>query len=522
MAGKVLILGAGLAGIAAAHAAAAAGAEVEIASRRVGLGSNSAMANTMFTAPLGGYPLDAYVADTIAIGKDLNLPWMVRLVGREAPASLEALAPLGLNLRAHGPTLILDSLRQDQIKGQLMMSALAKAIRRQPGVTVREGFHAREIVLAEGRAVGAAGWDHTGAWQVLRADAVILALGGAGAVYARNDNVRSILGQGYLLAARAGLPLHDLEFVQFYPLILDEPGLPSLLMYPNYPPQARVLGPDGEDVLAAIGVSDLNEGILKHRDSLSASLYEVCRRGKVTLDYTGVPDELWETYPLAALARLKFDFRQKPVGVSPGAHFCMGGVAVDQAYATARPGLFAAGEVVWGLHGANRRGGNAMTECVVSGRLAGEAAASLAGSAGPAPAASPAAPELAPAGAGSQPDGRELLARLRTIAWDRAGVVRDAAGLIAGLAEINALEAEVLTWRAAGVGPLRQRDDLLAGALAVKGILTASRARTESRGSFLRSDHPDPAPAPPQNSALVWQPADRSFRVSLAPAPTEP
>ena len=83
--------------------------------------------------------------------------------------------------------------------------------------------------------------------------AVVLACGGAGAVYAVNDNMKAIMGQGYTLAAQAGLPLMDLEFVQFYPLVLVEPGLPPVMLYPSYPAQARLLNAAGEDILARHG-----------------------------------------------------------------------------------------------------------------------------------------------------------------------------------------------------------------------------------------------------------------------------
>ena len=82
---------------------------------------------------------------------------------------------------------------------------------------------------------------------------MILATGGAGAIYRRNDNQRSILGDGYILALKAGLPLYDLEFVQFYPLVLAEPRLSTFILYPPYSNEARLLNEQGEELLEASG-----------------------------------------------------------------------------------------------------------------------------------------------------------------------------------------------------------------------------------------------------------------------------
>jgi succinate dehydrogenase/fumarate reductase flavoprotein subunit len=93
------------------------------------------------------------------------------------------------------------------------------------------------------------------------------------------------------------------------------------------------------------------------------------------MDYRGIPAADWERPPLAMLAKLKFDFRNKPFAIAPAVHFLMGGIRTDPQTQTQMPGLFACGEVAWGLHGANRRGGNALAECVVFGQIAGTQAA---------------------------------------------------------------------------------------------------------------------------------------------------
>jgi aspartate oxidase len=205
---------------------------------------------------------------------------------------------------------------------------------------------------------------------LIQSRAVILSAGGAGAIYRRNDNQRSILGDGYALALRAGLPLFDLEFVQFYPFVLGEPRLSSFLLYPPYSKEVRLFNEKGEDLLEQFSFrGDLNQAIVAQRDRLSIALYHASQNGDVFFDLTQVPEGEWEHYPLNFLKKSKFPFRDRPFLVSPAVHFFMGGVEIDEKAATSLPGLFAAGEVVWGIHGANRLGGNALTECAVFGAI---------------------------------------------------------------------------------------------------------------------------------------------------------
>jgi succinate dehydrogenase/fumarate reductase flavoprotein subunit len=490
--GDVVIIGAGLAGIMAAVAASEAGASVLLVDRGgVGLGTNSAMSNGYFCGPTASYAPQDYVRDTMEIGRGLNRRSYVERVAAQAPAAFDYLARLGVELPPGPDFLLAPTPRQDVFRGAGMMSVLAASLRGRDGVRALTGLQVRRLLQAGGRVAGLEGVDAQGQVRRIGAKAVILAAGGAGAVYAVNDNMKAIMGQGYTLAAQAGLPLMDLEFVQFYPLVLVEPGLPAVMLYPPYPAEARLINAAGEDILARHGLDDVNLAIMSLRDKLSEIMAAEAQAGPVRMDFTQVPEEHWPNYPLALLGHMRFDFRRRPAAVMPGAHFCMGGVETDAQGQTAVAGLFACGEMVWGLHGANRRGGNALTECLVSGRLAGRGAAQQALALDPPPlaqAAPPPAPPEPPARGGNPL--RRLRDRLREITWQRAGIVRSAEGLALGQNELADWRRELA--RTGAEGPRQQwlRWDLECGGRFAAAVLAASQARQESRGALLRGDFP--------------------------------
>jgi succinate dehydrogenase/fumarate reductase flavoprotein subunit len=489
----VAIIGAGLAGIMAAAAASEAGASVLLVDRGgVGLGTNSAMSNGYFCGPTETYSPEDYVTDTLDIGRGINRRSYVARVAEHAVEAIDYLASLGVELTP-GPNFYLaPTPRPDVFRGTGMMSALAKTMRGQAGVSVLSGLQVRRLLKVDGRVAGLEGVDAKGRTQRISAKAVIMACGGAGAVFSVNDNMKAIMGQGYTLAAQAGLPLLDLEFVQFYPLVLVEPGLPAVMLYPSYPAQARLINSSGEDILARHGLSDVNQAIMGLRDKLSEFMAAEAKQGPVRMDYTQVPEEQWSNYPMALLSHMSFDFRSKPVAVMPGAHFCMGGVEVDGLGLTALPGLYACGEMVWGLHGANRRGGNALTECLVSGRLAGQGAAqqALASEVMPLDERATAEPEFGQASSEANPL-RGLRDELRDITWQRAGIVRNAGDLTLGQIELEEWRQKLERTTAANPRQEWLRWDLACGGRFVAGMMAASLAREESRGALLRSDFPE-------------------------------
>jgi succinate dehydrogenase/fumarate reductase flavoprotein subunit len=513
MQADVMVIGAGLAGMMAAQAAQAEGAEVLVIDKgSIGRGTNSALSNGVFAAPTSDYSPEAYVEDTIQAGRRINDIDYVRLIAQEAPKTMASLRNMGLDLGERKGQFFVRTPSPDIIPGMVLVKTLARKLTGLEKVFLLKNFYVTGL-LPEEKTVGVKGFDDTGREMTLRAPAVILAAGGAGGIYLRNDNQKSTMGQGYALAAKAGLSLRDMEFVQFYPLVLNEPRLPSMIVYPPYPKELRLVNSSGEDLLKKWQVDHINRAAMTKRDQFSVLLYEEDQKGPVYLDGKKVPDASWEELRRTLFKKVRFDFQQRSIAISPAVHFFMGGIRTDALGRTALPGLFACGEMVWGLHGANRRGGNALTECAVMGQIAGRNAAlhALANpSSGPFQQKAP--HQWTPGEKASVERLRELRQKMRAIAWNQAGILRMEAGMKQGLAGIDELRTQLERVSPHTVEERRLKEDLLSGVLITRAILTAGLGRQESRGSFIRRDFPREDDRNwLKNSCLTYDPAKGSF-----------
>ncbi len=512
---KIIVVGAGLAGMIAAYTAQREGADVVLVDRgSIGLGTNSAMANGVIAGPTGSYNKKEYIADTIDIGRGINRRPMVEIAAAEAGGAISFLRSVGLNVVEGINLYSVKSPDPGVIPGVAIVKKIAEAIEGLDSFRTVKGFYVTEIMKAEGRACGIRGLNAEGKETTIAANAVILAAGGAGAVYLKNDNQKTIMGQGCLLAAKAGLTLWDMEFVQFYPLVFADAHLPSAIVFPPYHKEVKVTNSAGDDIVAKYGLGDINEAVVKKRDEFSAILFHELRSGSVWMDFRNIPPEMWKEHPLSLLARMRHDFSARPVAVSPAAHFFMGGVRTNEKGETDLPGLFACGEVVSGLHGANRRGGNALLECVVFGTIASRNAARHALENDVLPMKeSGTAPTVV---SGSSADLRAIRQEIRKIAWDNAGVVRSEEGIKEGLEKIAAVQGRLGATLPRTTNERRLKLDLESAAFTVQAVLTASLGRKESRGSFLRSDLPYEDNANwKKNSCLRYNAEQDSFALSF-------
>jgi fumarate reductase flavoprotein subunit len=350
----------------------------------------------------------------------------------------------------------------------------------------------------------------TGRLRLVAAKAVLLATGGGPTMYRYHTPSGDKSMDGLAMALRLGLPLRDMEMVQFHPT--------GLLAGPD----TRMTGTVLEEGLRGAG-GHLLDGAQRRfmadydpkleratRDLVSRAIYAEMRAGRTTPN-GGVYIKMGHLGPDAVRKQFKgmvercadcgFDLAGGLVEVVPTAHYFMGGLVCAVDTSTELPGLFVAGEDAGGVHGANRLGGNGVANSTVFGGIAGETMAGwIAGNPGHRPpdeevlGAEMARAQLPFAGKGG--DLNRLRETLLDTMWDDVGVIRDAAGLRRGLAKLEAIEAELLS---AGVADgdrafnLTWHDWLNLRSLVEvsKVIAAAALKRENSRGAHYREDFPD-------------------------------
>lgn len=499
----VLVVGSGAAGLRAAIAAREKGAGVCVISKgNPGKMTSTILSGGAFAGAEAGSLQNVHLKRTLQAGRGINQRELVEALTEEGPARLQELREWGLQAEVqHG---YLFSKGHPPIWGEEIVRCLvgkAKAV----GVDLVGGVEVARLELQEGRVGAAAHSAVLGDWITFTSKALVLATGGAGALYLRHDNPRRMLGEGYSLALETGARLQDMEFVQFYPLGLAEPGAPPFLVTPRLADSGRLVNGRGEEILEKHGIHE-RPAALRARDQLSQAIFkEIYRDGDaVFLDLRGLADKQWRVDPLSAstkkILRERYGAMQRPVRVAPMAHHTIGGVCIDPQGATAAPGLFAAGEVAGGIHGANRMGGNALTDTQVFGKRAGEAAAAWAKDM--ADHGGRAILEKLDASASLYTSGKteshprktpsELKRSLQETLWRDGGILRNRQGLTRALNTVQGIRAEARGLHLGDKGrAVQQILELQFACRTAAIILQAALRREESRGAHCREDFPD-------------------------------
>ena len=525
----VLIVGAGAAGLMAARAASAAGASVVIVDKSIiGRGGATIMAQMTTAVALGAAEPDStelHAEDTWLGSRDLGDRPIIDVICTRAPEVIREVEGYGANwartpdgtysqVFAPGHSrkrcVYVDVLRT----GDAVSQALRSVVRRDGNVVRLSNVMLTKLAKDGDRVTGAIGFAIEQLEPVgISARTTIVATGGLTFLYARNSASANMTGDGFLLAAEAGATLRDMEMVQFFPIAHLYPPLVQLdpIMWDpfRYKLGGRLLNGNGEEFLGEEG--DASGAYTTPRDTATYKIFREVEEGRGSphggayLDFRMTPAaDLKAGFGpvIDILARQGIDLTRDMVEVSPMAHFMLGGIAVDVAMRTGVDGLLACGEAIAGMHGANRLSGNAITEALVTGRIAGETAAARR--------TLPMTPidaQLADEWSRLQTFWHpravkhdeapidELKARLQNTMWENAGPLRTGTRLEQALTDIRALMAESGDIALAPVEAfalnLQEKVELRIMLAVAESIVLPALQRRESRGAHVRLDHPD-------------------------------
>ena len=451
----IAVIGAGAAGLFTALTAARLGGRVALISATPLAATASYWAQGGLAAALA---IDdspgQHVADTVAAGRGLVRQSAAQALCQDAPDRVRELVSLGVNFDAdrfgrlalgleggHSVRRVVHA--GGSATGRRVSRDLSSLVALEPAIEVLERRRAAELWVTDGRCVGLICDDG----RAVAARAVILATGGAAAMWSRTTNPPGAFGSGMLLAMRAGAALADLELMQFHPTALVNPDRSDGFLI------TEAIRGEGATLHNAAGERFVDE--LAPRDEVARAIgseLEASGAASVGLDMRDVDSARFPNV-VAALRAVGIDPESELVPVAPAAHYLMGGTQAGLDGHTTVPGLYAVGECACtGLHGANRLASNSLSECIVFGKRAAVAAMEE-------PSAHLGARPV-PVDGGVGPPSWES----RTALWRGAGLVRDQLSLEPLLSDPHPL---------------------------ARLVAQSALARNESRGAHRRTDFPE-------------------------------
>ena len=582
----VLIIGAGGAGLRAAIEASAAGVSVGLVCKSLLGKAHTVMAEGGIAAALANVDerdnWEVHFADTMRGGQYVNNWRMAELHAKEAPDRVRELEAWGA---------VFDRTKDGRILqrnfGGHKYPRLAhvgdrtglEMIRTLQDHGVHQGIdvHMEQTILSllkDGeRVVGAFGYERErGRFKIFRAKAVVLATGGIGRAYKITSNSWEYTGDGHALAYEAGAELLDMEFIQFHPTgMVWPPSVMGILvtegvrgdggiltnnkgrrfMFDDIPENYRTQTADNEEEGWRYCQGDKNARRppeLLTRDHVSRCIVREVKEGRGSLHGGVFLDISWirkklpnaEEYIKRKLPSMYHQFKQladiditkEPMEVGPTTHYIMGGVRVDPDTQMSRvAGLFAAGECAAGINGANRLGGNSLSDLLVFGKRAGEFAAKFAkenslGNIDNAKVDVAAREALAPFEQSGGKNPYEVQQNLQEIMQDSVGIVRHESEMKSALEHLGKFWQDV---KRVGITGNREFNPGWHTALDLKNLLTVSEAitraaleRKESRGAQFREDYPNKDDAFGKVNTIISKAADGSMQVRLEPLPEMP
>ena len=520
----VLIIGAGGAGLRAAIAALGEGASVGVVCKSLLGKAHTVMAEGGIAAAMANVDKadnwQTHFRDTMRGGKFLNNWRMAEIHARESPQGVKELEQWGalfdrtsegdILQRAFGGHSFKRLCHVGDRTGLEMIRTLQdRGV--HLGIDVYMECAITRLLKEGDRVAGAFGyWRESGRFIVFKAKSVVIATGGIGKAWRITSNSWEYTGDGMALAYDAGAELMDMEFVQFHPTgMVWPPGVQGILVTEAVRGEGGILrNKVGERFMERYDPAKME---LSTRDVVARAIYTEAKEGRGTehggafLDISHKPAD----YVKRKLPSMYHQFREladvditkEPMEVGPTCHYMMGGIRVDAETASASvPGLFAAGEAAAGLHGANRLGGNSLSDLLVFGRRAGLAAANHAKSAGTstideAQIEESAKELLAPFVHLEGKSPYELHAELQETMQNYIGIFRNEEDLTKGLEKILKLKQDATVVRVEGSRLFNPgwhlARDLTSMLTVSEAVALSALKRTESRGAHSRVDYPN-------------------------------
>jgi succinate dehydrogenase / fumarate reductase flavoprotein subunit len=585
----VLVIGAGGAGLRAAIAASAAGVSVGLVCKSLLGKAHTVMAEGGIAAALANVDdrdsWRVHFADTMRGGQYVNNWRMAELHAKEAPDRVRELEAWGALFDRTPDGRILQRnfgghkyprlAHVGDRTGLEMIRTLQDYTIHRP-IDIHMECTVLQLFTDGSRITGAFGYDRErGRFRLYRCKAVVLATGGVGRAYSITSNSWEYTGDGHALAYQAGAALQDMEFVQFHPTgMIWPPSVRGILvtegvrgeggvllnnqgrrfMFDDIPENYRSQTADNEEEGWRYTQGDKSARRppeLLTRDHVARCIMREVREGRgsphggVFLDISWIKQRLPDApkHIIKKLPSMYHQFKQladidittTPMEVGPTTHYIMGGIRVDgDSQMSTLPGLFAAGECAAGLHGANRLGGNSLSDLLVFGKRAGDYAARFArehdpARLDPARADEAARAALAPFERATSTNGTgpyQVQQELQTLMQDLVGIVRREPEMKRALDNIERLAIQA---RTVGVTGNREYNPGWHTALDLDNLLTIAQAiaraaieRKESRGGHFRDDHPEKDPAYGRVNIVIRKGPDGTMQLTREPIPEMP
>lgn len=519
---NVLVIGSGGAGLRAAIEAKLSGVEVTVIGKRIKEDVHTVLAAGGINAALGNVDSQdswqQHFADTIIEGYGLSNPQMVEIMAKEAPDIVKEIDDWGANFkklkngkidqRFFGAHTFRRTCYSGDYTGRSILMTLLKKVK-SLDIPIHDSQYVTEILVHDNICFGAMTFNiQNGERTVFLADSVILAAGGHTRIWRKSSSRRNEnTGDGFYLGLKAGCRLADMELVQFHPtgMVIPEEISGTLVTEAVRGEGGRLINCLGERFMEKY---DSKRMELSTRDRVAMANYTEIIEGRGTenggvfLDISHkskelIIDKLPRMYR-QFLDTLMIDISKSPMEVSPTAHYSMGGVVVDpRTHSTGVEGLYAAGEVAGGLHGANRLGGNSLAEILIFGKVSGyhasERSLKMDVQYRSRKVIRDAHNKIDSLIKNGSEVARPLQRKLRDIMWENCGVVRNIDKLTSGLNEISTLKELVtkLDVRpdSEGYQDLMLAFDLEGSIMSAEATILGAMQRKESRGAHQRSDH---------------------------------